>query len=505
VRTRRSILTFLSGGLSSAVILGVGFMATPLLLRWLGDERYGAFEAATDWFGYIALLELGVGGALRPLLALAWARRDKRELEILMAAGFRAYFFLTALMVSAGAALTMLIPRLLRLNAASVWDLRMGCLVGVGGLLVFPLAPFRALLEAEQKGYLINAALLVQSFLITACSLLLAWIGWGITGQFVGVFIGACAFNVAVSWAGARETGGLLLRHLRDVTLTAEWKAIWKLNWPTFAFNTCGQVGLVTDNIIIGALMSPALVVPFLITQRLAVLSQRQLQGIGNASWAALAELHEQGRREIFNQRLVELTKLVAIIAIAVLVPIVSYNRYFVMLWVGAARYGGGTLTLISAINAFLLAIFSLWGWCINGTGRVAEIMPGMIAQTVINLFLSLVLTLKFGLIGPVLGTLAGFVAVSSWYLPWLLHHLFQTSPWELTTAALLPMVSAIPLGVAVWWLSGVLPPRGWIELASEMLLAALLYLGSWWLIGLSAVEKDLWWRRAQALVPGGL
>ncbi len=160
-------------------------------------------------------------------------------------------------------------------------------------------------------------------------------------------------------------------------------------------------------------------------------------------------------------------------------------------------------MTVIAATDCFLQAIFSLWGWCISGTGRVAQIMPGMIAQTALNFALSLILTFKFGFLGPVLGTLAGFAAVSSWYLPWLLHRLFQTSPVELAAAALLPLLSGIPFGTIVWWFSRSLPPRGWLDLSAEMGLCGLLYLASWWLIGLSPVEKQLWWRRAHALVPG--
>ncbi len=499
--TKRSILTFLSGEFSTAVVIGIAVVATPLLLRWLGDERYGAFEAATDWFGYVALLELGVDGALRPLLARAWVSGDDRKIGALVAGGIEAYSVLALLMVVAGALLTLFIPHLLSVSAGTVReDLRIGCLVGVAGLLTVPLSPFRALFEVEQKGYLINAGLLAQSLIITGCSLLLAWFRWGITGQFVAVFLGTGAFSVFISGAGVRELGSRWWQHFQQVRQSAEWATIWKLNRPTLTFNVCRQVGLLTDNIMIAALMSPAMVVPFYITQRLAALAQRELQGIGNASWVALAELHAQHRIDIFNHRVVELTRLVAILAVSTLVPIVVYNHHFVRLWVGPRCYGGDALTTIVGINAFLLAIFSLWGWCISGTGQVAQLVPGTAVQTIINLALSLFLTLKFGLIGPVFGTLAGFLTVSSWYLPCLLNRLFATSVVALAKAALLPLGSAVPFGVILWQLASTFPPLGWIELAGEMSLSGAAYLAAWWLIGLNSVERALWRRRAYAL-----
>ena len=502
-RTRRSILSFLSAELSTAVVLSVAFFATPLLLRWLGDERYGAFEAASDWFGYVALLELGIGAALRPLLALAWADRDQIKFATLMASGLRAYAMLGVLMLIAGIALTAMIPRLVPVSGALVKDLRFGCLIGVVGLLMVPFSPFRALFEAEQKSYLINAALLGQSLLITVGSLLLARARWGIAGQFLAVFLGTCAFTVVVSYGGFRQIREVLWGRFRNLRRSSEWKAIWNLNRPSFAFNICSQVSYLTDNIIIGALMSPALIVPFFVTQRLAALTQRELQGIGNASWAALVELHAQRQTESFNRRLIELTRLVAILGASGLVPIIAYNHCFVTFWVGARRYGGDGVTIVAAINAFLLAVFSLWTWCISGTGRVARLMPGLVIQTIINVSGSLILTLKFGLIGPLLGSLAGFLAVSSWYLPLLLHRLFETAIAELMRAALVPLISAVPFGAVLWQLSRTFPPRGWVELAGEMSLAAAAHLAAWWLVGINTIEKELWRRRAYALVFG--
>jgi O-antigen/teichoic acid export membrane protein len=503
LRTRRSILTFISGELSTGVTLAIGFVATPLLLRWLGDERYGAFTAALDWFGYVALLELGLGGALRPLLARALAQREDRQVRLLIADGIRAYMTVTAVMLVAGLCLVALITRLLPVSLGSRSDLRLGCLLGVGGLLMIPLAPFRALLEAEQRGYWVNNALLGQSLLITGCSLALAWAGCGIVGQFAALLIGTIAFHTAVSYEGLRQVSSVIVWRRRGFRRSQAWSEIWNLNSPTFAFNVCGRVGLLTDNILIGAFLSPSLIVPFYITQRLATLGQRELQGIGNASWAALAELHAQGQIEVFNRRVVELTRLIAILAVAGLIPVVSYNNHFVALWVGSQRYGGDPLTVIAAINASMLAIFSLWGWCVNGTGQVREIMPGLVVQTAINFALSVILTLRLGLLGPVLGTLAGFLTISSWYLPWLLHRLFGTSLVELIMAVVVPVISAIPFALIVRWLCHTFPAHGWIELAMEMGGSAAAFLGLWWLIGLSAAERVLWLRRAYSLAPG--
>jgi O-antigen/teichoic acid export membrane protein len=502
MRIRRAIWTFLTGQASAIVTLLVALAATPLLLRWLGDDRLGAVEATTQWIGYISLLEFGVGGALMPLMAAALTERDDSRVQNLLVAAMRAYLGVSGLMLLAGIALVAVITTVLPVRPELSFDLRLACAISLLGLLFVPLSPLRTLFEAGQRGYVVNIALLSQSLLITGTSLLFAWASLGISGQFLAVLCGGLAFNSMMVWCAKDRIPALSVLFDKSIRRSSEWHEIWHLNWPSFAFNLCGRVGLVTDNIIIGGLLSPALVVPFFLTQQLAVLVQRQLQGIGNASWAGLAELHVHGDSSLFNQRLIELTRLIGVLGVAALIPIMAFDRTFIALWIGEERYGGDWLIVLAALNAFLLAIFSLWAWCINGTGRVRMIMPGMLVQTGINLMFSIVLTIEWGLIGPVLGTTLGFFAVSVWYLPLLLKRCFATSPAALLKAAVWPMLSAIPFGIGVWFVALAFPAHGWLEMAVEMSLAAVSYLAVWWLVGLSAREKDLWLQRFSLLIP---
>src|SRR5579872_495465 len=106
-RTRRSALNYASGVLGTALALVVSFVTTPLIVRWLGDQRYGAVRATGDWFGYLALMEFGLGGALAPLLALALGRRDADKVRRTMTEGIRAYTLVAAATAGAGLVITI--------------------------------------------------------------------------------------------------------------------------------------------------------------------------------------------------------------------------------------------------------------------------------------------------------------------------------------------------------------------------------------------------------------
>lgn len=474
-----------------------GLLATPALLRWLGEEKFGAFRVALDWYGYLSILELGLSGALLALLAKAIGQNDLQAIRQTLAAALRAYLGAAVFMLIGGLGLASAITRLVPVSAANAPDLHRGSMVLLFGLAFVPLSPFRALVEARQRGYRINALLVLQSLLITVLALMLARAGWGITGQCLAVVIAGVAFRFAVMAQTVRDCPGIFAMSIaRAPAATAAWRGLWNLNWPTLIFNVCGRVSLLTDNIIVAGLLGPAMVVPFFLTQRLATLAQRELQGIGNASWAALAELYARDELTTFNQRLVELTTLVTLLGVACLVPLAVHNHRFVALWVGPARYGGEALTIVASLNAILLAVFSLWGWCVSGTGQIGEMTGAMVIQTSINFTCSILLTRWFGMIGPPLGTLVSFLAVSMWYLPLLLRRLFGISLKELVGAVAMPLGLGLPYALMVWVLGRGGGPTGMLEMTVQIAALALVYLASCWLMVLKHPDRMRWANR---------
>ncbi|MHC5543999.1 lipopolysaccharide biosynthesis protein, partial [Singulisphaera rosea] len=69
----------------------VGLFVTRLLVEWLGEDKFGAFRVVLDWQAFLNLLELGLGGAIAPLLARAFAHNDEPNLRGTMAAATWAY------------------------------------------------------------------------------------------------------------------------------------------------------------------------------------------------------------------------------------------------------------------------------------------------------------------------------------------------------------------------------------------------------------------------------
>ena len=270
--------------------------------------------------------------------------------------------------------------------------------------------------------------------------------------------------------------------------------------------NLSGRLGLLTDAIVAGRLLGLEAPAVLFVTQRLAALAQAQLQGIGAASWAGLAELHAQGRTDVFNRRLVELTRLVAVLGVAALAPIVAYNRRFFELWMlarmGPQGYGGDAVAAVAAFNALVLAVVSLWNWCFSGTGQVHRVAGASALGAAINLAASVALTRSLGVVGPLLGTTIAYLSIQAWVLPLLLRRTFGTPLGPLLRAVALPLAWGLPYAAALSWLARSHPPRGWPGLAAAMALAALGFLAFAALALLGPDDRALSRARLAALRP---
>ena len=476
----------------SLVTLSVGFVSVPLLLRWLGADRVGMYRVLLDSFAYLGLFGFGIDGALLACLAREIGRGNRGATAQVLAAGLKAYLPVSLVMVLGGGGLTFSLRHIFALGSVPQGELMFAGFIMAGNAFLIPFAVFRALAEAEQRSYLVKLLLTFQSILLTCLLLAAARLGWGLPGQMLATLLAQTPTIAILTVHGVRRYPGL-----RSVTVEPEvHAALWSLSWPTLFVAVCGQAALLSDNIVVGAFLGPLSVTAFFLTQRLASLAQAQLQGLGNASWAALVELHAQERHEVFRKRLLELTSLVSALSLATLGPIAVYTEHFIRLWVGPVYFAGFAVSCLASVNAWLWSLSSLWSWPVSGTGHVRRWLPYAVASAIVNLLISILATMQLGVMGPLLGTLAGFLLVHSWGLPRVLWEAFSLEPRQLLEHATAPMLWGVPYVGVLWYLTQEYPPAGWIALVTQTALAGSVGLALWWFLSLTGHDRRLWTTR---------
>jgi O-antigen/teichoic acid export membrane protein len=498
--------------IGQVVVVMVGFVTTPILLRYLGVVRFGAFRAAIDWFGYVGLLEFGVGGALQVLFARALGTDHRAGVIAGVRAGMRAYLLLAGLMVMAAVVLGTAMPWLIRAPGYLTTEVWAGCGISLVAFLWLPLSVFRPLAEAEQRGYLVNLLNTVQLLIVMVASVGFAAFRMGLVGQFLAMAIGGAVFHLSLAYVELRRYPEIL-----GGVVSEPRPALWGLSWPNLLFNLASRLGLLTDNILLAAFLGPAAVTPFVLSQRLIQAMAAQVTAIGGAGWAGLIDLHYRGEHGVFAHRLIQLTRLTAVMGAALLLPMAVWNRDLVSLWVGEKNYAGAAVTWLAAANAWLLAVTSVWGWPLMAGGKVRAVVPTILTSAGVNLAVGTAGTALVGLPGPLLGTLAGIGLVSSWWLLVLIRREFGIGPAGLLRAAAEPGLVAIPYGIGLILLAGAMPAYhpGWprwaclLSVAGWLTAAALGYFVLAWFLAIPASDRAEWigrfrgWRR-RAVEPIG-
>lgn len=477
-----------NAGMSIVVVL-VTFVTTPLLLQFLGPERFGAFRTMRDWMGYLMLLELGLGGALLAKLAQALAVGDAIEVDGLLTAGGRSYAALALVMFAVGASMTPILPSLIRAERIPAAEIRVAWIILVTTVILVPGGALKALLMAEQRSYVLSALTAAESLLMLTLGLAFGWLGWMLWGQSMSILVAqAVSVGALVLFARHRSLRSWLRRSAR-----ARYLRLWSLNWPMFVHNITLRVGLMSDTIVLSWIVGPSAVTTFYLTQRLAALAQGQLLGLGQATWAGLAELHGQGEYELFRARVLELTRLTSCASLIALIPITAYNHRILSLWVGDANYGGSFLNFLTAFNTWAWSVSALWGWTLVGTGVIGRWMPFGVSFMVVNLCASIALTLTYGMVGPAAGSAVSFIVVNSWALPIVLQRAFGVSARELIGEALRPFIWGIPYGTFLWKMAASQPEASWLSIGIQVTGSVIGGTALAWVLTLDQEDRRAW------------
>ena len=495
-RSARTLLTFLSGTGMAVVLTAVNFVTLPFVLRHLGDARFGIFRSLLDWFGWLALLDLGVGSSLGPVYARVLGRGDGAGVVRVAHAGLAAFARVTVVMAAAAVLLGALMPRLVQAPAELEVEVYAACAVLLLGVLLLPLNAFRSLADAGQRGFVVNVAVAVGGVLVAGLSVAAAYSGAGLVGQSLATVVAAGAVLLLLARDGLRQYPAIRREPFApDPALRAEFRAV---RWPWLAFNVTGRLGVLSHNILIAGLLGPTAATVFFLTHRLISLVHGQLLGVGASSWAALADLYYRGETARFAARTEFLTRLLSTLGLGLLIPVGVWNHATIGLWVGPERYGGAWVTWPAVALAWAQAIVALWSWPLTVLAPVRRLVPGMIAATAVNLTLSVAVTLTVGLPGPVVGAAVAQTALAFGWLPVLLRRGLGLDPGTLRRAALEPLALAVGYGGALLALAeSVAPfdpawPRSaqWLALAGCHVAGTAGYLALAWAVILPAVDR---------------
>lgn len=411
--TKRASLTFLNTLLSQGIRFVTGFIVTPIIIRGVGAELYGAWLMIQQSMGYLALSDMRPMGTLKFTLAVTQHIEDHVAKKRQIGAAIILWFITLPPALLMGFLIVWFTPQLIRTQENYIFIIRLTMAIVVVNLVFDRIAslPGNVLrgLNLDYKRMGVNAGTIL---LVSVLSVPFIWIGWSLPGLAFAGFMGVIFTGVIQYWIVRKYIPwfGLALptiKEFKEFTKTSVWLFI-----SCFSFLLLNA----SDLLIVGYILGPTSAAIFGTTSAILKMSIEpvvQLLSSGNAGLSKLCGAREWGRLSKIRHELY-ITALALMTIIGGIV--ILLNKFFIKLWVGENFFGGDILNFLMVVATSGILFVRVDGIILDSILEFKKRAQVTLVAGFINLLLGVLLVKQFGLVGIAIASAIGKVGLAIYF-----------------------------------------------------------------------------------------
>jgi O-antigen/teichoic acid export membrane protein len=494
-RLGRAMLEDLTRYLKILVTMLVSFVLTPLIVFYLGDERYGLMLMMQQWFGYLEFLTFGMIPTISVLQMNAISTGGDADVRSVTRTGFARIARQLRMILPATLVFGLAFPWLFGVPDGLTREVYLTLPLTLIGSAMLPFMTFKTETDVRQRGYVVNLALMAQAVMLALVSLGLAYLGLGLPGQSAAMIVSMMTFYAILVWA-ARSIQGWRSHPKADIPD----REFQRLRWPLLIALFGNQINILSDNIFAGVIFDASAVTAFALSRRLpeAIGSFAGLLG-GAGNWAALIELRSREGTAAFSKRLAEVSGLNLAMMLILMAPVAGLNERFMELWFrDSAKFAGLLYTVAVILQFVVFGFYCLYAAILDQTGHTKDRLALSTLGTLIKLAAMAPLCYAWGPAGLPIATVLSFLLTDAWNTPRLVCKILGAIPSEMIRST----IRAATIGGV--WLSicallsmtdrPTLP--GWWGLGVEFMIFECLGFAIGWFCVLSVEDRKRWAER---------
>ena len=495
-RSSRIATNVASNWTGFAVNAAVALVLTPIILRELGEARYGIWILTSSIIGYYGILDLGFRAGVNQFLTRSLAVPDFERASNVISTAFVALSLLGIGMAGISVVAASLVPRIFDLptntEQEAFWCI---LIIGMTAAIQCFLSPFSAVFVAKQRFDLSNL-ISVSTRLLTAIGIFIALKrGYGLIGISLATGIGAI-LDYVIRWIVAcRLVPALQVsRHRSNL---AQLREIGSFGIWNFLITVSDFIFLHVQPLLIAAFMPIAAVGHYALAAGLWYQINALFLPVGQVLYPSAAELDVRGETDLTKRLYSDGTRFMLLIVWPIVMIAFFWSEDFYRLWIGEQYLSGDPFTSVASLLRIMLIATAL-GYVSNvaaqillGAGHIRSLSLLKIFGAAITLGLSLILIENYGLVGiaasiVVSAILADFVGITLVLQRKMALHcmLFIRPTWiRLTAIGLL-------LGTAFHGIRHMGPADTWLALIMHGALAGICTLIAVLSVGITTKER---------------
>ncbi len=491
-RRWRALRSTTSNYLGKLIALGTGFILTPFMLHELGADSYGLWILVGSLVAYGALLDFGIASAITKHVASYSTTGQVEEAQQFISTALILYMLLGASAIMLAVIIAPFFPQFFNVPASQTVEASwLVVLSGVAVGIAIPATTTSAILRGLHRFDLTNVLSILGTLLYVVTTILILKLGGGLillvsAGIVITVvmqipsiyFVHRVAPELRLDWRAANR------HHARRITSYSS---------SIFIVNFSGQLQAKTDELVIGRWLPLAAIAPYSVAHRLSEITQLLADQFLKIILPLASQLHAENDAASLRALYIVSTRLTLAVIVSIGAILMLIAPFILTLWVGSEYAKAAPLVWVLIIAVAVDT--SQWSAAsvLQGMARHRPLAFMALASGLANLVLSIILVQWIGLIGVALGTLIPTsIECIGFVMPYAMRVIGVRAREAITEIILPAFIPVVPTILALALMLGVIPPVSWLALGAVVILAALVYVMGYMIIGAKEFEQQV-------------
>jgi len=457
-RARRIAQNVLSNWLALVITTVVGFFLSPFVVHHLGNLTYGVWVIIMSLVSYMNLLDLGLRGAVTRFVSKGAAQSNDRESSEAVSGALWIRLWISAAIICVGVLVSFGFNRFFAIPIELQQAARIAVLVtAVTVAINLWCGVFGGVLVALHRNDLTSTVSILQTAIRAGGIVFLLRSGHGILALAIWDLCTSIIANSITIILCFRVYPALRVVFGRPSRATL--KKLWNYSFYAFLINVAVQVTYYTDNIVVGAFLSPAAVTLYAIGG-LLIGYVRQIVGSMVVTFTPLASAFEaEGNHENLRRLLIHGTRAALLVSLPIEAALFFRGHTFIRLWMGP-QYAqpSGTVMQILLLSVLFSSANVTSGGIVYGMEKHKRIAQWAIVEGAANLILSIILVHRMGIYGVAWGSAIPSIIIELLLWPAYISRLVQIpvktylwQTWVRSALVVVPFATACAVVERYW------------------------------------------------------
>lgn len=403
MRSKNAIRNIVTNLLLQGAMILYGFVVPKIIIDYFGSDVNGLVTSITQFLGYIAFLESGFGPVVRATLYNAIAKKDRNVIVGILKTTEKFFRRIAIVFILYIAILCIVFPLIARADFDAIFTISLVIIIAISTFAEYFFGmTYRLFLQAEQKMYVVSIIQILSYVLSVIAVVVLALLGQNV---LVIKLVSGLIFVLrpVLQNLYVKKKYHINLREVKE-------EHPIKQKWDGLAQHIAAVIRDNTDVTVLTVFTTLAEVSVYSVYYLVVFGIRRVLLAFSSSLDASFGDMIAKKEDENLRKKFSAYELIYLVIITTVFVCAFLLITPFVMIYTNGvtdADYMQPVFGYLLVLSGFVFAIMIPYSSLTLAAGHFKETRKGAWVEAGVNVLVSVVLVVKFGLIGVAIGTVA--------------------------------------------------------------------------------------------------